>query len=128
VVDKTRDFFRGAGYKDIPKRPYEFVFVDGPSYLSDPKAPHLGFNYDLIEVLESAERPVTALIDSRHSTCYVYHQLLGDRVRFDYIRKLGIVLPSTKKDLLTGQQLVARAMGKHALKRPGLFSLIRGVY
>ncbi len=128
AVEKTRDFFRGSGYKDIPRLPYEFVFVDGPSYLSNPKAPHLGFNYDLIEVLESVEHPVMALIDSRHSTCYVYHQLLGNRVRFDYIRKLGVVLPSTKKDLRSGQKVVASFMGRHTLKRPSLLSLVKGVY
>jgi len=128
AIEKTYDFFRGAGYKDIPNRPYEFVFVDGPAYLSNPSASPLGFNYDLIEVLKRSELPVAALIDSRHSTCYVYHQLLGDKVRLDYLRKLGVVLPSTKKDLLSGRQIVLRTMGRHTLKRPSILSIIRGLY
>lgn len=128
AVEKRWDFFLGAGYKDIPKRPYEFVFVDGPSFLSNPRGRPLGFNFDLIEILENSETPVTALIDSRQSTCYVYQQLLGNRFRFDYIRKIGIVLPSTKRDLRTGRSVVMHTMGRHGFKRPPLQHILSDRY
>lgn len=124
AVEKSYGFFKGAGYKDIPKLPYDFMFVDGPSFQADPNGDDYTFNFDLIEVLQNAERPMTAFIDTRHSTCWVYQQLLGDKFRYDYIRKLGVLLPSTKHDLLTTKALVRKSMARHAFKRPPLIKYL----
>lgn len=121
AVEKTYGFFRGGAYRDIPSLPYEFVFVDGPHFLTDVKQGDIAFGYDLVEVIKNSERPVRALVDTRHSTCYVLHQILGDKFRFDYIRKLGVVLPSTRKDIRTPQKIVSLAMQRHPFKRPPRF-------
>lgn len=127
AVEKTVGFFRGSGYRDIPDYPYGFVFVDGPAYLTNPNG-DLACNIDLLEVLKRSEHSVSALIDTRHSSCYVYALLFGSKFRYDYIRKLGVLLPSTQRDLRSPKQLVISAFATHLIKRPPLISYIRSFF
>ena len=100
VEDDTFSIFTGVRYKEIPRRDYDFVFVDGPDYRS-PKNGMLTCDFDFIHVLKKSERPVSAMIDKRVSTCFVLQQLLGEkRVRYDPVAHLGFVAPSTADDLL----------------------------
>lgn len=127
AVEVTRDFFRGARYKEVPKRQYDFVFVDGPDFMTNPKFSPMAFDYDLVDVIAQSDTPVSAIVDTRTSTCFVYHLLFGDKFRYDYIRKLGFLEPCTKQDLLSARQIVDRAMRKHAFPRPRLLPYIRGL-
>ena len=49
VIEDFYSFFRGSRYKSIPKRSYDFVFVDGPSTTSSSDKTHL-FNYDFFHI------------------------------------------------------------------------------
>lgn len=126
AVEKTRGFLRGSAYEHIPDHPYDFVFVDGPGYLTDPKG-DLAFGFDLIDIIGKSSTPVSALIDSRHSTTFVYSVLLPGKCRYDYIRKLGMILPSTKHDLLDAAGVTKYAVGKHIFKRPPLSYFLRSL-
>ncbi len=128
VMEDTYHFFRGIRYKDVPLRPYDFVFVDGPDYLCDPKGEIILFNFDFVDIVRKSEKPVGALIDTRTTTCFVYSLLFGDEFRYDYVRKVGIVEPVTKNDLAPVQKIVARSMRAHSFKRPPFLNFIRGTY
>ncbi len=98
-VEYCHSIFRGVGYQDIPQKEYEFVFVDGPETTA-PSDGTLAFDFDLINVVARADQPVSALVDKRAATCYVYQKLFGvDKVRFDARCDLCFVGPLTKKDL-----------------------------
>lgn len=125
AIEKKRDFFRGSGYKDIPKHDYEFVFIDGPDLLV---ALHfdfddLAFNYDFIEAVQISNKPVSGLVDTRTSTSFVYSMILGDKFRYNYLQRQGLMFQCTKKDLLNAQQITARAMKRHAFKRPSFLKV-----
>ena len=98
-VEYYHSIFRGVGYQDIPQRAYEFVFIDGP----ETTAPSDGtptFDFDLINVVTKADRPVSAIVDQRVATCYVFQKLFGaDKVKFDARCELCFVGPVTKADL-----------------------------
>lgn len=99
TIEKTFSLFRGVGYKNIPKRDYDFVFIDGPSYYS-PRDGVPTFDFDFLSVLDISNKPVAALIDKRVSTCFVLQQLLGrEKVTYSSVLGLGFILPSTKSDL-----------------------------
>lgn len=99
TVEDRYSLFRGVRYADIPDRAFDFVFVDGPKYVS-PQDGAATFDFDYIYVLRNANQPVRCLIDKRVSTVFVLQQLLGpDRVRYSSVAGLGYVKPSTKKDL-----------------------------
>lgn len=89
--------FRGVRYKDVPVRPYDLVFIDGPNYtLSDGP---ITFNFDFIKVVEQSGNPVVGLIDKRYTTCYVFENIFQEgRVSFDNLNGLGIVGLVTKKE------------------------------
>lgn len=91
----------GVRYQDIPDRAYDFVFVDGPKYVS-PVDGVATFDFDFIHVLRNADKPVGSLIDKRLSTVFVLQQLLGaDKVKYSTVAGLGYVKPCTKDDLGT---------------------------
>jgi predicted O-methyltransferase YrrM len=99
TVEDQYSLFRGVRYEEIPHRAYDFVFVDGPNYVSlvDGSAT---FDFDYIHVLRSAVRPVGCLIDKRLSTVFALQQLLGtDKVKYSAVPGLGYVKPCTKDDL-----------------------------
>lgn len=99
TVEDSFSVFRGVRYRDVPNREYDFVFVDGPSYRA-PSDGSLTFNIDLLHLLRQSDRPVTAIIDKRVSTCYVLQQVLGSKkVRYSTVVHLGFLAPSTRRDL-----------------------------
>jgi len=101
TVEDCYSLFRGVRYRDVPSRPYDFVFVDGPK----PTAPSDGmttFDYDFLHVLKHSDHEVYGLVDKRVSTCYVLQKVLGvDKVRYDSLLHLGFVGPCTRRDLKT---------------------------
>lgn len=101
IVEDQYSLFRGVRYQEIPDRDYDFVFVDGPKYIS-PVDGAATFDFDYIHVLRSAGRPVGCLVDKRLSTVFVLQQLLGaDKVKYSTVTGLGYVKPCTKDDLGT---------------------------
>ena len=103
-VEDSYYLFRGVRYREIPERPYSFVYVDGPkTSIEDPVTGKKTktFNMDLIRVVEQSTVPVYALVDTRISTCFVFEKIFKEgTVRFDYAREVGVVGPVTKNDLL----------------------------
>jgi hypothetical protein len=80
-VEYCHSIFRGVGYQDIPQRAYEFVFIDGPETTA-PSDGTLTFDFDLINVVTEANHPISAIVDKRAATCYVFQKLLGvDKVK-----------------------------------------------
>ncbi|MFN4310067.1 MAG: class I SAM-dependent methyltransferase [Ferrovibrio sp.] len=101
TIDDQYSLFRGVRYAATPDRAYDFVFVDGPKYVS-PQDGSSTFDFDYIHVLRHSEHPVGCLIDKRLSTIFVLQQLLGpDKVRYSSIAGLGFVSPCSRKDLGT---------------------------
>ena len=98
-VEDYYSLFRGVRYRDVPSRPYDFVFVDGPSYVA-PSDRMLTFDFDYIYVVRNSEHPVYGIVDKRVSTCYVLQKVLGkDKVKYSPIHNLGYVGPCTRRDL-----------------------------
>lgn len=128
AVEDTRDFFRGVRYKDIPQRQYDFVFVDGPDLMTDPKGKNLSFDYDIVRVIANSDTPVAGFVDTRTSTCFIYSLIFGNKFRYDYVRKLGIVEPCIKKDVLSAKKIADRATMRHAFRRPSLLKSISGFF
>jgi len=99
IEEDYHAFFRGVRYKNVPDRPYEFVFIDGPN----PKSPRDGvptFDFDFIRVVEKSEGSVYGIIDMRHSTCYVLQEVFGFRkFKYDHARNLGFVGPVERSDI-----------------------------
>jgi hypothetical protein len=104
--------FTGVAYTEIPQRQYEFVYVDGPNYEAEKE-----FDADIIQVIRNAEHPVTAYIDSRTGSCFIYHLLFGSKFRFHYTKRLGIIDRATKRDLRTFNQVVATSMKRREFHR-----------
>ncbi len=91
--------FRGVGYKDVPDRPYDFVFVDAPSTLV-PSDGTRSFDFDYINVVMKSVKPVFGIVDKRLSTSYVFQKIFGEeKVVYDPKRDLCFVGPFTKDDI-----------------------------
>ena len=98
-VEYCYAIFRGVGYKNIPERPYELVFIDGPE-TTTPSDGMTAFDFDYIQLVKKSSNPVFGIIDKRIGTSYVYQKLFGlDKVKYDPKRNLCYVGPCTKKDL-----------------------------
>jgi hypothetical protein len=101
TIEDKYSLFRGVRYEDIPDRAYDFVFVDGPKYVS-PVDGSATFDFDYIHLLRNTVRPIGCLVDKRLSTVFVFQQLLGaDKVKYSSVAGLGYVKPCTKDDLGT---------------------------
>jgi len=101
VVEDTYSLFRGMRYENIPMdRNYNFVYVDGPSYHC-PKDGSVTFDYDFLYVLKNSKHKLSAIIDKRVSSCYVFQKVLGKhKVRYNAITHIGFVKPCNRSDLL----------------------------
>jgi hypothetical protein len=98
LVEDVYSMFRGVRYEYIPPGPYDFVFIDGPSYKTDKGGP--SFCYDLLHYIQNSDTPVYAVIDTRISTLYVLQKLLGKRlVSYSGFTRVGKVHGATKRDL-----------------------------
>ncbi len=93
--------FRGVGYKNIPDRKYDFVFIDGPGTIA-PSDGTRSFDFDYINVVMKSDKPVFGIVDKRMGTCYVLQKVFGvDKVKYDPKWGLGFVGPCTKNDIKT---------------------------
>lgn len=91
--------FSGVAYTEIPNRPYEFVFVDGP-YHGSSATGQMTCDLDFLEVVSRSSTPVWGQIDGRITTAYAYQSLLPrSQVRFDPKRGITFLGPLTKEDL-----------------------------
>lgn len=91
--------FRGVGYRDVPDRAYEFVFIDGPqtTVLSDGT---ISFDFDYINVVVRSDRPVFGIVDKRMGTCFVLQKIFGtDKVKYNPRLGIGFVGPCAKRDV-----------------------------
>ncbi len=103
-VEKRHGPFAGVGYADIPERAYDFVFVDGPHY--DNKT---GYDADLLEIIRKSDTPVTAMIDYRLASCFIYRLALGPKFKYSRLRKLGVVDRATKHSLRGWEEIFTAA-------------------
>ncbi len=98
-VDGYYKIFRGVQYKDVPDRPYEFVFSDGPERHSPVNGDKL-FDLDLINVVRRSEIPITAVVDDHYLTFYVLQKVFGTRLaRYNASARHMFVGPVTKHDV-----------------------------
>lgn len=115
-IEKRKGLFVGKGYKSIPNRPYDFVFVDGPHYDRE-----TSYGVDLLDIIARAEKPLSAIIDSRAGSCVVYNLFLKPKFYFDYFQNIGFVKKVTRKDLASYCDVIVRESASHVMKRTLLY-------
>lgn len=99
TVEDGYALFRGMRYRDVPERPFEFVFVDGPGTRAHSDGTRT-FDFDFLHVVRRSDTPVGGIVDGRLTTCYALQKVFGpDRVRFDVFRNLAVIAPCTRRDL-----------------------------
>jgi hypothetical protein len=91
--------FRGKAYRTIPERDYEFVWVDGPNYDRQTE-----FDADILLLVAKRDTPITAFVDSRIGSCFIYGLVFGNKFRYDYIRRIG-KLTASKHDMKTYKEI-----------------------
>lgn len=70
--------FRGYSHSNIPKKPYDFIFLDGPSYDDENGS---STNMDTIKVrLISDKDNVSCVIDTRVSTVLMMQKIFGNQI------------------------------------------------
>lgn len=99
TIEDYFSIFRGMRYRDVPQREYDFVFVDGPKFIS-PRDNHPTCDFDYLHILQNSKVPVAGLIDQRTSTVFVLQQLIGLE-KINYSSALGLchIRHCTKNDL-----------------------------
>ena len=98
-VDDYHEIFRGVRYRDIPKKDFDFIFIDGPHHYSVFEN-QFCFDFDFIHVLKNNSKPLTGIIDYRLSTGYVLQKLLGhEKVKYSYVKELGFISACTYNDI-----------------------------
>ena len=98
TIEDNISLFRGVRYRDVPERPYEFVFVDGPAYDSQVDGDKT-CNLDFLHLVRQSDQPISGLIDKRVSTVFVCQRLLGAKVRYEAWTHLAHIAPSSRTDL-----------------------------
>lgn len=94
--------FRGKAYQSIPERDYDFVWVDGPNYDRETE-----FDADILQIIARRDKPLTAFVDSRVGSCFIYGLVFGNKFKYDYIRRIG-KLTASKHDMKTYKQIFSR--------------------
>lgn len=98
-TEYKHSIFRGVGYKEIPSREYDFVFIDGPGTLA-PSDKVVTFDFDYINVVKRSTKPVFAMLDKRLGTCYVLQKIFGvEKVKYYPSLGLSYIGPCEKKDI-----------------------------
>ena len=90
--------FRGYVHSNIPNKPYDFVFLDGPSY-SDP----LGSStcMDALKIrLESDKQMISCVVDTRVSSVYMMQKIFGKAIvkYFPFFRTCSFDMPKLLKN------------------------------
>lgn len=91
--------FRGKAYGEIPERDYEFIWIDGPNYKKGEE-----FDADILEIVERSEKPITAFVDKRLGSCFIYRIIFGRCFEYNRISNIGI-LKASKHDIKTSHQI-----------------------
>jgi hypothetical protein len=107
--------FRGKAYESIPDRDYEFVWVDGPNYDRETE-----FDADIIQIVAKREKPITAFVDSRVGSCFIYSLVFGKKFKYDYIRRIG-KLTASRHDMKSYKQIFTRMKWRGTIY--GLFGI-----
>lgn len=94
--------FRGKAYQSIPDRDYEFVWIDGPNYDRETE-----FDADILQLVAKRDKPITAFVDSRVGSCFIYGLVFGKKFKYDYIRRTGR-LTASRHDMKTYKQIFTR--------------------
>jgi len=95
-IDGAYKLFRGVRYTEIPDRPYDFVFSDGPERHSPVNNDKL-FDLDLILIVMRSDRPVRAIVDNHYLTFYVLQKVFGIKhARYSVSHRLMFVGPVDK--------------------------------
>ncbi len=98
-VEDNIYYFTGVRYNEVPKMDYDFVFIDGPTTKSIHDGREL-FDFDFIRLVLNSNKPISALVDNRRSSCLVYRQLFGrKKVKFNPISNIGRIKDCSKKNL-----------------------------
>lgn len=98
-IDGFYKMFRGVQYTEIPDRPYDFVFSDGPERHSPVNNDKL-FDLDLIHVVRRSDTPIHAVVDNHYLTFYVLQKVFGTRLaRYSVSHRLMFVGPVTRHDV-----------------------------
>tara|TARA_B100001057_G_C22619867_1_gene860058 strand:+ start:163 stop:936 length:774 start_codon:yes stop_codon:yes gene_type:complete len=100
VSEKVYGCFIGMGYKNIPKKNYDYIFIDGPSNFSK-KYMSKTFNFDLLEIINFSNANINGLIDERVSTLYVYSQIFKNKIKYSLFKNLTYINNVNKDDLET---------------------------
>lgn len=94
--------FRGKAYQSIPERDYEFVWVDGPNYDRETE-----FDADILQLIAKRDKPLTAFVDSRVGSAFIYSLVFGNKFKYDYVRRIG-KLTASRHDMKTYKQIFTR--------------------
>ena len=111
-ITKRYGPFVGVGYEGIPDRPYDFVFIDGPNY--DRTAE---YDADIFEIVAKSNKPVSAMIDTRTGSCFIYHLVFGDKFRYDYLGRFGFIDGATKDDMRDYLSIISHSMKRREWRR-----------
>jgi len=109
--------FRGYVHSNIPNKPYDFVFLDGPSY-SDP----LGSStcMDALKIrLESDKQMISCVVDTRVSSVYMMQKIFGLATikYFPFQRTCKFLMPRIKQTPdLNSESFSYSIFGKCSLK------------
>jgi hypothetical protein len=117
TIEDGHAMFRGLRYRDVPDLPYDFVFIDGPEKAHG-VTQRESADFDLIHILRKTTQPVRAIVDSRTGTFWTLARILGrDKVRFSYLLRHGLILPSTKSDLRNARTIIEDDFRWHRFRR-----------
>lgn len=91
--------FRGRAYESIPERDYDLVWIDGPNYDRNTE-----FDVDILPLVSKRDKPITAFVDSRIGSCFIYKLVFGKKFKYDYIRRTG-TLHASRHDMRNYTQI-----------------------
>ena|SRR3990167_6646103 len=91
-----RETVYGFHYSQLPRVPFDMVFVDGPTEYRDAEAikkGEKGVCLDLFYLLEAQQNhPIDVIVDRKLNSLQVYQSLLPKRlVKFDPIMDVGVI-------------------------------------
>ena len=97
-IDKVYSFWIGQGYENIPKKNYDYIFIDGTNTQSH-KFKNKTFNFDLIEIINISSKNINGLIDERLSTSYIYREIFGKKINYNFLTNITSINNVNKSDL-----------------------------